>query len=158
MAVGYIWALGNPLSPLRNVFRSGSAFARAARRTRALRPCQEIFDAAHTSPTGRNVMGRAGRDQQNMERTRRPWSEKSSAEVSGGKRDARAWRCTRSSPIPPSHLKPEAERTRQRARNPRSRAAAKPKPCRARARRIDFPGEGQAGSQPRVNRAEDEGT
>jgi len=118
--------------------------------------CQEIFDAAHYQfDRDETVMAAlAATTPHYGAGPGEPWSEKSSAEVSGGKRDARGMALHRSSPIPP-RTSSQADRTRQRARNRALQVAAAEAEAVSRTRApSDFPGEGHAGS-PRqaVNRA-----
>jgi predicted Zn finger-like uncharacterized protein len=120
--------------------------------------CQEIFDAAHYQfERDETVMAALAATAPNYGADpASPWSEKSSAEVSGGKRDALG--IPLHPFVPNSALAPQAETDQTptaREEPPAGVAAAEAVP-RARAE-SDFPGEGRAGSPwQAVNRAEAE--
>jgi len=120
--------------------------------------CQEIFDAAHYQfDRDETVMAALAATAPNYGADpTSPWSEKSSAEVSGGKRDALGI------PLHPfvsnTALAPQAEadQTPTAREEPPSGVAAAEAVSRTRAE-SDFPGEGRAGSPwQAVNRAEAE--
>ena len=122
--------------------------------------CQEIFDAAHYQfDRDETVMAALAATTPNYGADpASPWSEKSSAEVSGGKRDARGMALHPL--VSDTALAPQAQadRTPTAREEPRAKVAAAEAEAVSRTRApSDFPGEGHAGS-PRqaLNRAEAE--